>query len=210
MYREFEDPAMPSSASAAASERPQGLGSSRALPNFSSTLLGMDAIAARQLSGLEGLEVAGLARRYCDLIEASADDDGRRRWLGDVASILPRLQAAISSVSTPASEVVPASAIDLDARFELFWRLRRLLADRDGYWLEFDRASEGVDEMTGSLADDLTDIYCELKSGLGLYARYPECALRGWAFGFDRHWGRHLVDAERHLALLAAQGRLEL
>jgi hypothetical protein len=168
----------------------------------------MDAIAERQLSGCEGLEVAGLARRYCDLIEASADD-GRRRWLGDVASILPRLQAAISSVSTPVSEVVPASAIDLDARFELFWRLRRLLADRDGYWLEFDRASEGVDEMTGSLADDLTDIYCELKSGLGLYARYPECALRGWAYGFDRHWGRHLVDAERHLALLAAQGRLE-
>ncbi|UHD14655.1 DUF5063 domain-containing protein [Thiocapsa bogorovii] len=169
----------------------------------------MDAIAERQLSGLEGLEVAGLARRYCDLIEASADSR-RRRWLGDVARLLPRLQAAISSVSTPVPGVVPTTVLDLDARFELFWQLRRLLADRDGYWLEFDRASEGVDGMTGSLADDLTDIYCELKSGLGLYARHPERALRGWAYGFDRHWGRHLVDAERHLALLAAQGRLEL
>ncbi|EGV19879.1 DUF5063 domain-containing protein [Thiocapsa marina] len=209
MYREFEDPARPSSGSAAASERLQRLGRSRAQPIFSSTLLGMDAIAAQQLSGLEGLEVAGLARRYCDLIEGSAEE-GRRRWLGDVASLLPRLQAAISSVSTPVSEVVPMSALDLDARFELFWQLRRLLADRDGYWLEFDRASEGVEGMTGSLADDLTDIYCELKSGLGLYARQPECALRGWAYGFDRHWGRHLVDAERHLVFLAAQGRLEL
>jgi hypothetical protein len=169
----------------------------------------MDAIAVRRLSGLEGLEVAGLARRYCDLIEASSHDS-RRRWLGEVASILPRLQAAISSVSAPVSGVVPASALDLDARFELFWQLRRLLADRDGYWLEFDRASEGVDGMTGSLADDLTDIYCELKAGLAVYARHPECALTGWVYGFDRHWGRHLVDAERHLALLAAQGRLEL
>ncbi|WP_245969503.1 DUF5063 domain-containing protein [Thiocapsa rosea] len=161
------------------------------------------------MSGLEGLEVAGLARRYCDLIEASTDEH-RRRWLWDVASLLPRLQAAISSVSAPVSGVFPMSAVDLDARFELFWRLRRRLADRDGYWLEFDRASEGADGMTGSLADDLTDIYCELKSGLGLYACHPERALRGWAYGFDRHWGQHLVDAERHLALLAAQGRLDL
>nr|WP_296810191.1 DUF5063 domain-containing protein [Thiocapsa sp.] len=169
----------------------------------------MDAIAERHVSGLEGLEVAGLARRYCDLIEASAEEH-RRRWLWDVASLLPRLQAAISSASAPVSGVVPMSVVDLDARFELFWRLRRLLADRDGYWLEFDRASEGADGMTGSLADDLTDIYCELKSGLGLYACHPERALRGWAYGFDRHWGQHLVDAERHLALLAAQGRLDL
>ncbi|SDW60305.1 protein of unknown function [Thiocapsa roseopersicina] len=209
MYRELGDPTTPSGGATAASERLQGLGSSRALRIFSSTLLDMDAIAERQVSGLEGLEVAGLARRYCDLIEASIDAH-RRHWLGDVASLLPRLQAAISSVSAPVSGVVPMSVVDLDARFELFWRLRRLLADRDGYWLEFDRASEGADGMTGSLADDLTDIYCELKSGLGLYACYPERALRGWAYGFDRHWGRHLVDAERHLALLAAQGRLEL
>ena len=169
----------------------------------------MDAIAERQASGLEGLEVAGLARRYCDLIEASTGGHPRQ-WLRDVAALLPRLQAAVSSVSAPVSGVVPTSVVDLDARFELFWRLHDLLADRDGYWLEFDRASEGADGMTGSLADDLTDIYCELKSGLGLYARHPEYALRGWAYGFDRHWGRHLVDAERHLTLLAAQGRLEL
>ncbi len=210
MYRDLDDPATPSSGSVGESERPQGLRRSRALRIFSSTLLDMDAIAERQSSGLEGLEVAGLARRYCDLIEASSTDEHRRRWLWDVASLLPRLQAAISSVSAPVAGVIPMSVVDLDARFELFWRLRRLLADRDGYWLEFDRASEGVDGMTGSLADDLTDIYCELKSGLGLYARHPECALRGWAYGFDRHWGRHLVDAERHLALLAAQGRIEL
>jgi hypothetical protein len=207
MYGDLGDPAAPSGASAAEREPSQGLGSYRTLPIFSSTLLDMDAIATRRVSGLESPEVAGLARLFCDLIEASAVEQGC--WLRDVATLLPRLQAAISSVSAPVSCVAPTSAVDLDARFELFWRLRRILADRDGYWLEFDRASEGDEGMTGSLADDLTDIYCELKSGLAVYARSPDCALRAWACGFDRHWGRHLVDAERHLALLAAQGRLE-
>jgi hypothetical protein len=164
----------------------------------------MDALTAGRARNFEGLEVAGLARRYCELIDASAYD--QRLWLREVATLLPRLQAAIASIRAQDSALGCPTAIDLDARFEMFSRLRRLLADRDGYWLEFDRAGEG---MTGSLADDLTDIYCELKSGLGCYARSPELALAAWASGFDRHWGRHLVDAERHLALLAAEGRLE-
>lgn len=209
MYREPGHPATPAGGAAAGSDRAHGLRSCRALWIFSSTLVDMDAIATKHSDGLASLEMAGLAQRYCDLIEASTEKH-RRRWLRDVASLLPRLQATISSVSAPVSGVSATSAVDLDARFELFWRLRRLLADRDGYWLEFDRASEGAEGMTGSLADDLTDIYCELKSGLALYSRSPELALRAWVCGFDRHWGRHLVDAERHLALLAAQGRLEV
>lgn len=164
----------------------------------------MDTLTARRAIKSGGLEVAGLARRYCELIDASAYN--QRLWLREVATLLPRLQAAVASIRVQDSGLGCPGMLDLDARFDLFSRLRRLLADRDGYWLEFDRAGEG---MTGSLADDLTDIYCELKSGLGCYARSPEYALTAWASGFDRHWGRHLVDAERHLALLAAEDRLE-
>jgi hypothetical protein len=96
---------------------------------------------------------------------------------------------------------------DLDARFELFSHLRGLLGERDGYWMEFDRVGD-AEVMTGSLADDLTDIYCELKHGLRLIDSDPRRALRGWREGFEDHWGQHLTDAQRHLSALAAQDRL--
>jgi hypothetical protein len=179
----------------------------RALRVFSSTLDSMNGTAARQMCGSEGLEIAKLAIRYCDLIEASGRGD--RRWLAHVAHLLPRLHAAISSVSSPSPSVGYTSRVDLDERFELYSRLRLLLGDRDGYWLEFDRAGDGADGMTGSLADDLTDIYCELKAGLGLYDQSPEDALTAWVCSYEVHWGGHLADAERHLAQLTAHGRLE-
>jgi hypothetical protein len=33
-------------------------------------------------------------------------------------------------------------------------------------------------------------------------------ARRCWYLGFANHWGQHLIDAERHMAALEAQGRL--
>jgi hypothetical protein len=156
---------------------------------------------------LDGRELAGLARRYCDLIETSQQIGSG--WLRQVALLLPRLQAAISSVPAPVGDHLEPPGVDLDARFELFSRLRIILADRDPYWLEFDQVCDGNAGMTGSLADDLTDIYCELKSGLSVYPSVPERALATWARGFEGHWRHHLIDAERHLAVLAAQGRLD-
>lgn len=174
----------------------------------SSTLLDMDAtIASRQPCRAGAVEVAVLAKQYCDLIESAGCEP--RRWLKDVVSLLPRIHAAVATVACFSPACGQINAADLDERFELFSRLRKLLADRDAYWLEFDRASEGADGMTGSLADDLTDIYCELKLGLRLYDQDPACAADAWAGGFDSHWGRHLIDAERHLARLAADDRLE-
>ena len=97
----------------------------------------------------------------------------------------------------------------MDARFELFSHLHELLGERDAYWMEFDAATDGQ-QMSGSLADDLTDIYCELKHGLGVaeMSSDPVPALRGWRSGYRVHWGKHLVDAERHLYELAARNQL--
>lgn len=152
-------------------------------------------------------DVAALARRYCDIIDLSGSD--WRHWLREIANLLPRLQVAIVSLRVDGRDFAPIYFMDLDARFELFAHLRRLLADRDSYWLEFDSGSEGADAMTGSLADDLTDIYCELKQGLLLYELDPDDAMALWSSGYERHWGRHLIDADRHLAMLGAQARLD-
>ena len=104
---------------------------------------------------------------------------------------------------------VEALVADLDARFELYGYLRKLLGDRDAYWMEFDAAHD-KQCMSGSLADDLTDIYCELKAGLVHLERYDDArhTLGHWRSGFCKHWGQHVVDAERHLYALSARDRL--
>jgi len=152
-------------------------------------------------------EVAELAMSYCRLIESSGQ--GPAQWLAQVAALLPRLHAAVLSLNPDDAQGDDEPlAADLDARFELYTHLRGLLGDRDGYWLEFDRIGEHR-AMTGSLADDLTDIYCELKHGLRVQELHPRLAARVWSQGFSSHWGQHLIDAERHLSSLEAQDRLD-
>lgn len=148
------------------------------------------------------------AREYCALIEQI--DDNENEILPALLELLPRLHAGVASINTVDDGGCYVNEADLDARFELFTRLRQLLGERDSYWLEYD-VMTSEDCKSGSLADDLTDIYCELKSGL-LYLENEssnlEQAIDGWRNGFEVHWGKHLVDAEKHLYNLQASKRL--
>ncbi|HHH40366.1 MAG TPA: DUF5063 domain-containing protein [Sedimenticola sp.] len=150
-------------------------------------------------------KMAEVARAYCSLIEKVEVADSR--WLREMSMLLPRLHACVEALGTGDGEEAPTLAPDLDARFELFVLLRDLLGNRDGYWMEFDTARDNQG-MSGSLADDLTDIYCELKHGLRLLDEEPGRAADDWRSGYHMHWGRHLVDAERHLYELRSQNRL--
>ncbi len=152
-------------------------------------------------------ELLAIARRYCELIESLQEGD--REPLTQLNELLPRLHAAMTVAGPWQEESPQESSVDLDQRFELFSRLRRLLGDLDGYWMEFD-VTPDRQEMSGSLADDLTDIYCELKNGLMRLERSQDAhrTLQGWRSGFCSHWGQHVVDAERHLYALAARHRL--
>jgi hypothetical protein len=147
------------------------------------------------------------AREYCRLIEsARADDDD---WLNALAQVLPRLHAQISALDPPHDGQPTGGDADLDSRFELFSRLHETLGERDSYWLEYDAPPENH-QGTGSLADDLTDIYFDLKRGLSRLAANddPRPTFRGWRAGFSVHWGQHLVDAERHLYALNSRNQL--
>jgi hypothetical protein len=137
-----------------------------------------------------------------DRLEQSDD-----KWLQQVATLLPKLHAAVAAIDLPQPKDGYYQNVDLDARFELFSQLRHLLGDRDSYWMEFDMTDD-LHSMSGSLADDLTDIYCELKQGLLLVDGEPERAVEGWHKGYHLHWGQHLVDAERHLYELRARNQL--
>ncbi len=148
-------------------------------------------------------ELVAVARQYCSLIDripAQGGDD----WLLPLCGLLPRLHAAVAALQDTGGRDIPLELSDLDSRFDLFSRLHRELGRRDSYWLEFDQHS-----MSGSLADDLTDIYFELRRGLQLLdALDADDVAHLWQAGYRQHWGQHLVDAERHLYSLKINDRL--
>ena len=150
-----------------------------------------------------------VARNYCHLIENCCEDD--LEWLQQVAEQLAQLHAAIVHLKESEEKQWDEGSIDLDKRFDMYAQLKGLLGEDDAYWLEFDVNSD-YQHMSGSLADDLTDIYCELKQGLEMLTRSPDApaqVLSSWGHGYRMHWGQHLLDAERHLYALDVRGRLE-
>jgi hypothetical protein len=57
-----------------------------------------------------------------------------------------------------------------------------------------------ADPIVGDLADDLADIYLDVKRGLlHLEHDHPFDAAFHWAFMFRVHWGRHATSALRAL-----------
>ena len=151
-------------------------------------------------------EMTGVAERYCQLVERTGWGEGE--WLEPLFNILPRLHLAVTALTIYDDGDTTLSGVDLDERFELYSRLRRVLGERDSYWLEFDASPEEM-HMSGSLADDLTDIYFDLLHGLQLMDEaWPKRAAQAWQTSYRLHWGQHLVDAERHLYALKVRNQL--
>jgi hypothetical protein len=151
-------------------------------------------------------EMVNVTRQYCALIDGV--DHAANDWLEELFRLLPRLHAAVTGLAASGLDDHLPGKPDLDARFELYSRLRSALGDRDSYWLEFD-TGDGQSGMSGSLADDLTDIYFDLQRGLELLeSAWPQDAVQVWKSSYRLHWGQHLVDAERHLYALKIRNRL--
>ncbi len=153
-------------------------------------------------------EMVSVAADYCRLI----DDGGKasRDWLEQLFRLLPRLHSAVTALAALNADDAPPCPVDLDERFERYSQLRHLLGDRDRYWLEFDAAPEEM-HMSGSLADDLIDIYFDLRHGLELFDEiWPQRAAQVWQSSYRVHWGQHLVDAERHLYALKIRNQMAL
>lgn len=150
-------------------------------------------------------ELKKLAEEYCLLVESC--DGEKFDWLQQVSGLLVQIHAAVSAMEHAVADDDHRFIIDLDARFELYTHLKELLGERDAYWMKYDATGDNT-HMSGSLADDLTDIYCELKSGLRLVEGAPEMAIEGWRKGYLLHWGQHLTDAQRHLYELSVSNKL--
>jgi hypothetical protein len=148
-----------------------------------------------------------IAEEYCRVIESSGADN--QDWLTRVFSLLPRLHAAITAQMKHNGQTETPLDANLENRFELFTALHNLLGERDAYWMEYDLLQD-EGHKSGSLADDLTDIYCELKFGLKQLEQEQDSnqILVNWEHGYRVHWGHHLVDAERHLYELCTKNQL--
>ncbi len=152
-----------------------------------------------------------VAREYCAFIESfdSTEDADFSLFIMQLSTLLPRLHSAVSALADAEVTEDLLAGIDPERRFSLYSRLHKAFGDMDAYWMEFDVARDWQDK-SGSLADDLADIYWELKTGLERLEteQTPLPTLRCWGAGYRMHWGQHLVDAERHLYGLRARQRL--
>lgn len=149
-----------------------------------------------------------IALEYCRIIEC-AGCDGKENWLVECERLLPALQQSIVILLPAQIEKNHPMTPNFERRFELFTELREKLGKKDHYKMMDGMADEN---LLGSLADDLTDIYCELKYGLiqleqGHFTSKE--AKEHWANSYHLHWGQHLVDAIRYLYELRISGKIE-
>lgn len=122
--------------------------------------------------------------------------------------MLSRIHATIGLMDRGCQNKSFYDTADIEARFDMFCRLKRVLGDRDTY--EVNAAPGGL--LYGSLADDFTDLYFELKRGLDLLHSDQgtlDDAMHMWREGYWWHWGQHLLDAERHLYHLRIHNQIQ-
>ena len=93
-------------------------------------------------------------------------------------------------------------SISHDIWAELFRSLQDLLVDWEYYWDVFNpNDPQDEDPICSNLADDLADIYRDIKTGLLLWERdsleAKQKAIWQWRFSFWAHTGQHINGALR-------------
>lgn len=151
-----------------------------------------------------------IAEGYCTLLETVPDD--KTLWIQKVLATLSHLYALahnLPDIELP--DDAPDISDDLNVTIaewkQVSDRVRSILGTQVGYWAYFDPTEppESTDEpVFGNLADDLADIYKDIKPGLRAWAtgddRYLTSIILAWKFPpFGSHWGMHAVSALRAL-----------
>jgi Domain of unknown function (DUF5063) len=159
--------------------------------------------------------------RYCETIDR-AQFLSRNEFLRPLYSLSPelileamRLPVVIyeDSEAEDPEEETHFRAIEQDAQIshdkweQLYRSLKTKLADWDHYHFVFDPLTDS-EAIVGSLADDLADIYRDLKEGITLSSvrDYPaRDIVFDWRCLFESHWGKHAINALTVLHALSAQ-----
>jgi hypothetical protein len=164
-----------------------------------------------------------VVEEYCALIDAR-ETLSPSDLLVAAHDVLARLYAA--GLSLPSTEVLSEDDIenqesdetregesreDSDRIEHEEWRkLYRALDEKLGSWSVYREIFDPYDwsceeEVAGCLAEDLADIYTDLREGLLKWQRGDTgTALWEWRFDLEHHWGAHVTGPLRALFALAS------
>lgn len=147
-----------------------------------------------------------LAASYCALIEQLEGHDPQ-----DVLDRLWVLLPALISGATQLPEVEPTTGAEAPEISHVEWSerfgtLNAVLGERGSYWTTMEVQADREPAVVNlPLADDLADIWRDLRGGLDSLASTGVVAdaVWEWRFTFEIHWGAHAVEALRavHAAL---------
>ena len=141
---------------------------------------------------------ATVASRFCSVVD-SAPSLERSEFAAQVYRMLPRLiDAAIGLPNVQLSDD-PNLAVrrKTEEWNRLYISLKEKLEGWDSYRQVFD-PTQDAEAIYGSLADDIADIYGDLKRALVLREtpRFrPEDLIWECRLAFHSHWGKHAMDA---------------
>lgn len=157
-----------------------------------------------------------IAEQYCSLVDSQSALD-KSEFLLQVYRMLPELIAEASRLppvsfdddeneeqETTIRKIRDETEMKQQGWRQLYNSLKEKLGDWNLYWMVFDpRTDNGA--IHGSLADDIADIYRDLKNGIVLREANEVPAseiIFEWRFGFTSHWGQHAVNALRTIHFL--------
>jgi hypothetical protein len=147
-------------------------------------------------TGIDGFREA--ATRFIDVVD-SCCEVANDQFLMSIQRCLLELYASVlrlPTVEPEEDENPPVAPYSVAVRTEVYERLKEKFGTSGIYWEIFDSTTFS-EPIKGSLADDISDIYFDLKESVYLAERnkHPENTLWEVRFSFSSHWGRHLTDA---------------
>jgi hypothetical protein len=146
-----------------------------------------------------------IARQYCALIDSTSNIE-KSELLAKIYRILPSLIG--EAIRLPEIDLAEnedsRSAGEYIDKTEGFKKLYEMLKGKFGnddiYSTVFDPTIKDNEAIHGSLADDIADIYLDLKDGLTLVDKRADSldtAIWDWRLLFYSHWGDHAMSALR-------------
>jgi hypothetical protein len=143
---------------------------------------------------------AALARQYCTWCEEHQSTDSKSLHYEAICHLAQLYAAGLTLPDVDVSDYDDPLDPPKDAIQAIY---RSFGALPFNFYREFfdphilDQSNE---PGMGDLADDLTDVYLDLRRGLALLDSGIEAAAAWeWRFSFGIHWGRHAVNALRAL-----------
>ena len=147
-------------------------------------------------------EFALAARQYCSIVDSAATPE-RTNFLLQIYRALPKLISIAMALprahlGDDTANRQPNLRMTNEEWNNLYQSLKQRVEGWDLYKKVFDPTKIDDEPIFGSLADDLADIYRDVKEGI-LVAEAGQVELQElifeWRFSFYSHWGKHAIDA---------------